>query len=375
MARVEDSTFVISTNGFGDGPAQALRDYLVRSGAATLTFVAHPLDRDSDNRHLVSTYQGGRLTEERAIAIPSRPPFTYPLDFVVPARLPRCDAWLGFNNLACLRGLARRRVGLAGRVFYWAVDFVPNRFGPGLVTRAYDGVDRFACRSADARIELSRAALEGRAAHLGLSEAAPTLLAPTGAWLDRVPHVAADAWQRRRVVYLGHLVERQGVSTLLEALVRLPGVAADIVGSGPLAQSLRAQAESLGLADRVTFLGYVGQHSDVEAILAGGSVAVAPYVDSPDNFTRYADPGKLKSYLAAGLPIVLTRVPPNAAEIERAGAGRIVLDSAEALAAGIEALLTDSTAWRTASEAASAYALQFDWGRILGGTLRELGFT
>ena len=213
MALIEDSTFVVSTNGYADSPAQALRDYLLARKAQSLTVVAHPLSAGAENRHVVTTYRRGVLVHERTIHLPSRPPLTYPFDLLVPPRLPPCDAWFGFNNLACFRGLARRKIGRAGKVFYWAVDFVPNRFGPGIFTRAYDRFDGLACRSADTRIELSDAALQGRAAYLRLPEAdaAPSIVAPMGAWLDRVPRVTHDAWSKRRVVYLGHLVERQGV--------------------------------------------------------------------------------------------------------------------------------------------------------------------
>jgi glycosyltransferase involved in cell wall biosynthesis len=350
-----------------------LRDYLVAGKAWRVTFVAHPLERRPGSRHVVTTYERGVRTSETRIRAPNRPPFTYPLDLVVPLRLPACDVWFGFNNLACLRGLVRRRAGRAGKVFYWAVDFVPGRFGAGPATRLYDRVDRFACRHADGRIELSTVALEGRARYLGLrdAESAPAAVAPMGAWLDRVPTVSEDAWRRRKVVFLGHLVERQGVGDLLEALAILgPGVTADIVGGGPLESTLREHARRLGLD--VAFHGFVEDHRDVESILAEGSVAVAPYVASDDNFTRYADPGKLKAYLAAGLPIVLTGVPPNAAEIARDGGGTIAGGSPAALAEGIHAVLSDGDAWAVASRAARTYAGQFDWNVILSRTLARL---
>jgi glycosyltransferase involved in cell wall biosynthesis len=350
-----------------------LRDYLVAGKAPRVTFVAHPLEHRQESRHVVTTYERGVKTSETLIRALNRPPYTYPLDLVLPFRLPACDVWFGFNNLACLRGLIRRRAGRAGKVFYWAVDFVPGRFGPGPATRVYDRVDRFACRHADGRIELSTAALEGRAGYLGLreDETAPTTVAPMGAWLDRVPTVSDDAWRRRKVVFLGHLVERQGVGGLLEALAILgPGVTADIIGGGPLESTLREHARRLGVD--VVFHGFVDDYRDVEAILAGGSVAVAPYVVRDDNFTRYADPGKLKAYLAAGLPIVLTGVPPNAAEIARDGGGTIVGGSPAALADGIQAVLSDGDAWAAASRAARTYVGQFDWNVILSRTLAPL---
>ena len=55
------------------------------------------------------------------------------------------------------------RAGRAKQVVYWAVDFVPDRFGArSLMTRAYDALDAYCCQHVDLRIELSAAALEGR---------------------------------------------------------------------------------------------------------------------------------------------------------------------------------------------------------------------
>ena len=147
-----------------------------------------------------------------------------------------------------------------------------------------------------------------------------------GAWLERVPVTPEQGHDARRVVFLGHLVERQGVSTLLAALAALRErgveVSADVVGRGPLEQALRAEAAEFGLDGSVTFHGFVPRHEDVERILAAASVGLAPY--EAGSFTQYADPGKLKSYLAAGLPIVTTEVPPNAQELERAGAAVLI---------------------------------------------------
>jgi glycosyltransferase involved in cell wall biosynthesis len=376
---IGETSFVISTNGFADGPAQALCDYLLDRGAEALTLVNHPLVPEAGNEHVISSYAGGKLTDRRAVSLPNRPPLTFALDVLVPLRLPRCDVWFGFNNLACARGLVLRRLGRVDKAFYWAVDFVPERFGAGLLTSLYNRLDRHVCLHADGRIELSEAALEGRNDYLGLGPQMATraLVAPMGAWLDRTPRAGADSWERRRVVYLGHLVERQGVDRLLEALALLAArsveVTADIVGGGPLEQTLRSRATELGLDGQVRFHGFVADHREVEALLATGTVAVAPYLMAEANFSRFADPGKLKAYLGAALPIVLTPVPPNAAEIANAGAGRIVTDDPAAIADGIEGLLDRREAWLAAHAAAEEYAKAFDWNAILSRTLDAFG--
>src|SRR5450755_4442805 len=72
--------------------------------------------------------------------------------------------------------------------------------------------------------------------------------------------------------------------------------------------------------------------SQLAALIAGSSIALAPYRATADNFTRFADPSKVKGYLAAGLPTLVTDVPPNARELERCGGAKVIDDDPRALA-------------------------------------------
>jgi glycosyltransferase involved in cell wall biosynthesis len=378
---IAESTFVLASNGASDTPpAAAVREYLLLKGARRVTTIYHPLQPEDDPRHLVTSYEPGREPRTRAVRLPSLPPYTYAFDPFVPLWPERVDCWIGFNNLAAGRGLLQRRAGRAGRVAYWAIDFVPDRFGRGLLTRAYDSLDALCCRRVDARFEVSGAALEARNARHGLSaeQAVRADVAPMGAWLDRLPVVPEDAWRRRRVVFLGHLVPRQGVAMLLDAFDVLArrGVdfSAEIAGGGPLFEDLRDRAGRLGLADRVTFAGFIPGHRRLEEFVASGSVAVAPYETADESFTRFADPSKVRAYMAAGLPVVMTDVPPNADELAAEGGAELVPYSAEGLADGIERALASSEGWRRRHEAARTYARRFDWETILGRVLGRVGF-
>jgi glycosyltransferase involved in cell wall biosynthesis len=369
-------TVAIASNGFADGPAQALRDYLVERNVSVVT-IFHPLTPEQGTHHRVATYRDGVQVAERTVRLPLRPPASFLLDPFVPLLPPKVDAWFGFNPLACARGLVARGTGRADRVMLWSVDFVPDRFGPGtLPTRVYDRVDRLCCRRADARIELSDAAREARNRRHHLPpDAAPAHVVPMGAWIARVPTTTPDGVHARRVVFLGHLVARQGVDTLLEAVAARNDISADIVGTGPLEAGLRAHAQRLGLERRVRFHGYVADHRAVERLLSESAVAVAPYRQSDETFTRYADPGKLKAYLAAGLPIVLTDVPPNARALAAGAGADVVADDAAAMADGISRALASPEQWRARRAAALSYARRFDWNVLLGDLLAKLDLT
>ena len=373
---MSDSVAIVA-NGFADGPAQALRDYLVERGTRLVT-ILHPLTPEQGTKHDLTEYVRGRPVRERSVDLGLRAPLSFAADPFVPLPPPRVDVWFGFNPLACATGLVARRARRVRRVVLWSVDFVPDRFGPGtLLTRLYDRLDRRCCLHADARVELSAAARGARNRRHRVDERlVPIHVVPMGAWVDRVPTVPLEAFSRRRVVFLGHLVPRQGVPALLEAVALLRGrgepVSLDVVGGGPQKPELEQRADALAIGDAVRFHGFVPQAVEVERLLAQASIAAAPYVPSETNFTRFADPGKLKAYLAAGLPTVLTDVPPNADELAREAGAEIVPYDAGAIAETIARALSSSDAWQARRRAALAYARRFDWSSLLSDLLTKL---
>jgi glycosyltransferase involved in cell wall biosynthesis len=369
--------YAIAANGFAEGPAEALRDYLVARDADVVT-ISHPLTREHGRKHVVTRYANGRRLDERSITLPMRPPLSFALDPFVPLLPPHVDTWFGFNPLACARGLLARRFARAQSVVLWSVDFVPDRFGASTITtRIYDRLDRLCCTRADARVELSEAARDARNLRHALGEATPpTYVVPMGAWLERVPRTSPDGFVGRRVVFLGHLVPRQGVDVLLDALAivqnRGGDVSADVIGTGPLEQRLRQRSAELGLAETVRFHGFVTDHRDGERLLAESAIAIAPYRPGEGTFTAYADPGKLKAYLAAGLPVLLTDVPPNAQALARDAGAELVDYDAKAIATAIANGLSSPERWRERRGAALTYVTQFDWEVLLADLLGKL---
>ena len=375
MNKITQSKFTIVSNGYADGPSQALRDFFLNHKAASVTTIEHPLVAGGDNVHVTNFYKNKSVTTKR-VNLLNKPPYTYVFDLFIPLRIPSDETvWFGFNNLACLRGLLRRKLGRNQKVVYWAVDFVPNRFGDGIATKIYNAVDRFVCKHADMRVELTQEALEQRAEYLNLTAdvAARSMVVPMGAWLARTPKVSASAFQKKKIVYMGHIVERQGVTNLIKALAILTkkdkDVTLDIVGGGPDEEKMKLLANELELTNKITFRGFVEDHKDVEAYLAEGTVAVAPYAKVPDNFSVTSDPGKIKAYLGASLPIVLTDVPPIAKVLKSHGAALLPDDTPESIAKAISEYLYDKKAWASAHNASAKLAKDYDWESILSTKL------
>ncbi|MGX9355706.1 glycosyltransferase [Roseobacteraceae bacterium S113] len=138
-----------------------------------------------------------------------------------------------------------------------------------------------------------------------------------------------------RLLFVGRLAAVKGVAVLFDALARLgdtrPALELTLIGDGPERAALERHAKALGLADRVTFLGYRSQ-AEVAQALAAHDVFVLP------SFAEGV-PVVLMEAMAAGRPVITTRIAGVPELVEDGASGLLVPPgNAPALARAIAAL-------------------------------------
>lgn len=107
------------------------------------------------------------------------------------------------------------------------------------------------------------------------------------------------------VLALARLHWKKGIDTLLDALAQMPGVYGWIAGSGPLEAELKARATSLGIDDRIRWLGW---RTDRAALLGACDLVAFP--------SRYEPFGTVTvEAWAAGKPLVVADAAGPAATV------------------------------------------------------------
>lgn len=104
---------------------------------------------------------------------------------------------------------------------------------------------------------------------------------------------------KKVVLFVGRLAEKKGVTYLIDAMKRIDALLI-IVGSGPLEDELRKQAEEQ--KDRVRFLG-AKSHDELKYIYASADVFAAPSIVAKDGDKEGLGLVILEA-MASGLPVV-----------------------------------------------------------------------
>lgn len=123
----------------------------------------------------------------------------------------------------------------------------------------------------------------------------------------RVARDGSDAADPVRFVTIGRAVAKKGFDDLLEALAKLPGTLnwrLTHIGGGEKLKTLQAQAQALGLADRIVWAGPKAQ-DEVVAALRTADLFVLPSKEAGDG-DRDGLPNVVMEAASQGLPIVAT---------------------------------------------------------------------
>lgn len=376
-----DKKLVIATHYLVYGVPQALRDYLINNQVKKLLFIAHPIYAESGHSYF-ELIEKSRIKNKKISSLRTR---ISVINYLIETFLTlvwvfsgkeRYDLFVGFDNLNALAGLILRSFGRVDKVVYYTIDYSPQRFPNQFLNFVYHKIDSFCVKHVNIVWNVSPRIAEGRRKTKGLNFLKKQKVVPIGVWFDKVKRRPLDKVERHQLLFLGNLLEKQGVQVVINAIPaiikEIPDFHFLIVGGGSYEKSLREQVDKMGLGIYVTFTGWIKDRKRLDGLISESACAVAPYDPVKAGFTYYADPTKIKDYLSAGLPVILTNVSYNAKEIEKKKCGIVVNYKKEDITRTVIDLLGDEDKLRIYRENAVKYAKQFDWNKIFSEHLREI---
>lgn len=206
--------------------------------------------------------------------------------------------------------------------------------------------------------------------YLAGARRAPAVI-PMGVDLSRFdPALRDDAWLRTAgltrplIAFAGRLVEKKGVSYLIEAMGLEPlsstNASLVVIGDGPLRHSLERQARDAGLAGRIRFVGSL-PHEALARALASADIFCAPSVIETSG-DREGLPTVICEASASALPVVATRVSGIPEVVIEGTTGRLVAErDPVALSAAISGLVANPEERARLGGAARQHIRAFSW--------------
>ena len=161
------------------------------------------------------------------------------------------------------------------------------------------------------------------------------------------------------VGFVGSMKPWHGIEKLIDAFARFQAACPKsrllLIGDGTVRERLESEVAARGLESVVQFTGAV-EPSAVPALLASMDLAVAPY---PQLTNFYFSPLKVYEYMAAGLPVIASRVGQIEKIIAHEETGFLVPPGdVVALAAGLERMQKDPGLRRRLGKAARIKVLR-----------------
>lgn len=378
--KLSNQKVIITSHFLTSVPVMDLTDFL-KSKVRELILIRHPFFFNKDIGSSFTKYREGNIVEEKRVQYSKKLPevllylkcLLLTLKWLF--RIPDRDIFIGLGNLSVFSGIILKKTRRVKIVVFYAIDFVPQRFPDRWTNRVYHWLDNYVIREADTIWNLSPVMIEMREKK-GISPKyrGKQITVPIGTNMN-IRQKEFDRIQKNTIGFIGVLRKYQGLEFLIDCLsvikTRIPDIKLILIGDGPLKRTLEEKAKVLQVDSNIEFAGFIEDTSKAEEKLSLCSLAVAPYEDTAESFIRYTDPGKIKTYVAVGLPVIITKIPQVALEIEKEKCGIAVNYNREEFVDAVVKLLSDEALLREYRSNAIKFAAQYSWDKIFSQTLKS----
>ena len=331
------------------------------------------LPRFGEQKQVIRRYEEGRLVEERILSS-SQNIFRYywlwfwhhNRELLRFTRGSKETTLVFAGHPVCFFAMALMKMLRRVSYLYWIGDYFPDK---SLVIRAFERLKRFYHDRVPFTYYLSD--VINRKLNVGTLRDEPahrTLM-----WGMRrfpMPDAGEAMAKSKRLLFVGLVRDGQGIENVLDFLAGNPDFTLSIVGvaANGYEETVGRMIAERQLSDRVYFPNRF--HSQNELLeIAGKSLAgLALYSLGEENFTHYADPGKVKAYLEMNLPVVMTRISEVVPFIEKFRAG-VVVDGMEDVGAAVRKIADDYPAY---GEGVRRFNEHFEYTRLYAEAFKPM---
>jgi glycosyltransferase involved in cell wall biosynthesis len=281
----------------------------------------------------------------------------------------RYDACISVSPHLALLALFLRFTGVTDTVVYWTLDFFPFRFKSLFLNHLYHALDKLLSNRADWLWSVSSFVIKFREAR-GLAIRQKSLVVPYAVLDEEIIKDQVEYKKPFSLLYTGNLSFLYGFDLILDALPivlkRFPETVITVVSYSGIPSSIIKKIQESGLARSFRLLGHVSD-SELQQIYKDHMIGLAPY--RRDTTKLFADPSRVKDFLAKGIPVIVTRYVGSSDIVSRNNAGLVIEYDKYQLANAICRLFSDPDLYERCRKNTFIAATSFRAPRFFGEAL------
>lgn len=281
------------------------------------------------------------------------------------------DYVIAEDSLLAFTSILLRSLGKVRHVIFYShgIDF--TRFSSQWLNKLYQSLDRFSARHSDYNWSLSQNMFPIRK-NQGVPEDRLFWI-PSSLPIDILPRKRLIGGHL--LVFLGVINDKNGVGILpdiiMEVKKKVPDVRLDVMGEGDMRNELKKRIKALGLTKHMRMLGNL-EFKQFKNKMTHYRLGLVTYKYSEVNLIPTSDSMKMRVYLAAGLPVVLTKGFIFSDEVVKNHLGFAVEYDAKAFAAPIIQILTDNELSHKIRARALEYSKSMDLTTLYDRTFQTI---
>jgi len=344
-----------------------LFDYLTKRKAKLVTKINFPLPELPILKNIEITNARPEEKETKIIVKSfSSPPFfayifqSLQLIYLIIRSSQVYDIVIAEDSLLAILSIFLKKLGKIKTVIFYSHGFDKKRFNNNLLMNLlYKKLEYFSATGSDYNWFLNRLFKEVRKKQ-GIN-AEKLFWIPSSIEIKTIKR-KTDIFNHK-IVFLGVVNKKNGAHLIpriiQEVKKEIPNIQIDIIGSGDLSDWMKKEIRKLNLESNIKMLGTL-EFNEFSPILTSYSLGIAPYEDVFDTLTATSDSMKMRIYLAAGLPVIITKGFIFSDEIERHKLGYAVSFRSKSFSKAIIALLKKKYTNLEIRKKALAYSEEYD---------------
>lgn len=232
--------------------------------------------------------------------------------------------YIGIDPLNAVYGLLLKKFGKIDKVIFYTADYTEERYKNKIINSVYHFIDKLAYTHADETWSVSRKIVKLREKQ-GVNKSKNKWF-PNSPEFEKVKRLDYEKINKHEIVIVSTISASVALRLIFETIQTLhnkyPDVKLKVIGIDDWSKEFAPLLEKLDIANNVIFLKSM-PHETLLKELSKSAIGLALYTNVT-NWTKYCDSMKARDYLACGLPVLITKEPPTARDIQDANAGYVV---------------------------------------------------